>query len=467
MNWRDVKRTVVRAPQILSRKTNIGTHTVDEDYDLSYGRILSIESALNQLVKETEKNRKSHKIFIQKNEEIAQQFMVIFTSNLQNDDTLEDENFKQLWAKKESAEKYYEIIRDMAPAINMELDMLEEKINKTVKEILKMIKQIRKNHKDREMELIDMDKFSKSIEKLKNNNSNNALTVKQQENLLQLQEKFENSTKRYDTINNIMKREFPVFFNLTSKIMVPLLQIIYWSFDTIHYQYFQALSLMKPDFGIESNDFSLSKCDEVVYNYQQTVKSVLQQIESLKIIDFSKNYLKRLMNTGSNAGSANSSFNNSFNTNGSDNQQQQSNLANGMANMTLLESSRSPGITGAAASASVSDNDEKMQKNEKKSVSPTFADYEEEVPSLDNSYANNIATSEENRFEESIIDSLNNGEDTIVQVMFNYEPKEDGDLQLIKGEIIKVLDTSGGKWWQGEKKDGSTGLFPSNYVKQV
>lgn len=48
---------------------------------------------------------------------------------------------------------------------------------------------------------------------------------------------------------------------------------------------------------------------------------------------------------------------------------------------------------------------------------------------------------------------------------FDFEPQEDGELRLRKGDVIRVLDKSDANWWKGECQ-GRTGMFPVPYVKE-
>jgi len=50
-----------------------------------------------------------------------------------------------------------------------------------------------------------------------------------------------------------------------------------------------------------------------------------------------------------------------------------------------------------------------------------------------------------------------------VVAMFTYQKQNADELDFIKGSIINVLNKLDADWWMGEL-NGTTGLFPSNYV---
>ena len=55
---------------------------------------------------------------------------------------------------------------------------------------------------------------------------------------------------------------------------------------------------------------------------------------------------------------------------------------------------------------------------------------------------------------------------TTVVAAFDFEPQEDGELRLRKGDKITVLDKSDANWWKGETADKKVGMFPVPYVKE-
>ncbi|GMM36364.1 hypothetical protein DASC09_036890 [Saccharomycopsis crataegensis] len=306
----DVKRTVVRAPQIISKKANIGSHTVDIEFDELYKKLIDTENRLNQLVRETSVNVKSHKSFLNHCQEIAKDCLAILQASIdeakdENEDGTQNEyapfqtaeeieRFEYEASKREIIEKYLQTTTDMSPAIILELQQLEEKLTKTVHEILNMIKKIKKNSKERELDLLDIDKHQKSLDKL---SSKPELTAKNEEHKLTLEHKLEAATEKYTRLNETMKRELPYFFLMISQIMTPLTDIIFWSFDVVSYQYFQTVNLMKSDYGITQDKFNLGECEEVVNDFYAKVRPVNQEIQKLSIINYSKSYLQDLTNS--------------------------------------------------------------------------------------------------------------------------------------------------------------------------
>jgi signal transducing adaptor molecule len=54
-----------------------------------------------------------------------------------------------------------------------------------------------------------------------------------------------------------------------------------------------------------------------------------------------------------------------------------------------------------------------------------------------------------------------------VRALYDFNPSENGELKLQKGQILDVTDNSTfADWWKGTS-NGQTGIFPSNYVSKI
>lgn len=294
----------------MGKKAHIGTYKNDEEFDGLFAELHNAESKLNKLTKETHRNIKAHKSLINHNEQLAQQFLTIFQPTLGNskyfeasDGNLEipsdiplqtheeREKFEKESSKREIVDKYCQLIADMSPAIDAELQLMEEKIVKTVQELLHMIKQIKKMAKEREFVLLDVDKHMSSLEKHKNKKEQ---TEKTEEQIRNLESKLEKSSQNFEEINSTMKRELPYFFKMVSQLMTPLTEVMYWSFNIVNYQYFQIINMMKSDYHISDETFDFDKCTEIMDEATNRHFEVNKRVKELSIIGFSKNYLQHL-----------------------------------------------------------------------------------------------------------------------------------------------------------------------------
>ena len=49
---------------------------------------------------------------------------------------------------------------------------------------------------------------------------------------------------------------------------------------------------------------------------------------------------------------------------------------------------------------------------------------------------------------------------------YDFQPQEEGEIELKRGDPIRMLDQSDSNWWKGEVR-GNIGLFPATYVRPL
>lgn len=49
---------------------------------------------------------------------------------------------------------------------------------------------------------------------------------------------------------------------------------------------------------------------------------------------------------------------------------------------------------------------------------------------------------------------------------YDFSPEEDGEIELKRGDMIRMIDQSDPNWWKGEVR-GQIGLFPATYVRSA
>lgn len=55
----------------------------------------------------------------------------------------------------------------------------------------------------------------------------------------------------------------------------------------------------------------------------------------------------------------------------------------------------------------------------------------------------------------------------IAKVIFSYKAQQDNEMDILEGEILKVLEMGDDGWWKGEKQSGNVGDFPGSFVELV
>lgn len=54
-----------------------------------------------------------------------------------------------------------------------------------------------------------------------------------------------------------------------------------------------------------------------------------------------------------------------------------------------------------------------------------------------------------------------------VQALYNFEAEETGELSFTKGTILTITEKPDPNWWMGVDPNGTSGLIPSTYVKNI
>ncbi|VDD90992.1 unnamed protein product [Enterobius vermicularis] len=61
------------------------------------------------------------------------------------------------------------------------------------------------------------------------------------------------------------------------------------------------------------------------------------------------------------------------------------------------------------------------------------------------------------------MDSAATQQNSLVQAMFDFDAKEEGELGFMRGDIITVTKRDDNNWWEGTLNN-KTGMFPATYV---
>lgn len=51
------------------------------------------------------------------------------------------------------------------------------------------------------------------------------------------------------------------------------------------------------------------------------------------------------------------------------------------------------------------------------------------------------------------------------EVLYDFQPQQDGDLALHRGDKIAILEKMSSDWFKGKDSSNNVGVFPANYVK--
>lgn len=120
---------------------------------------------------------------------------------------------------------YQQMMEELRETLTPEIDLIESRIVAPVKDFEAILKAIRKNITKRDHKLVDYDRLNNSFTKLKEKKEK---TLKDEQNLYNLEQDFEAATADYEYYNNAMKEELPIFFEKVKALINPLFHSFYY-----------------------------------------------------------------------------------------------------------------------------------------------------------------------------------------------------------------------------------------------
>ncbi|ODV94507.1 hypothetical protein PACTADRAFT_4447 [Pachysolen tannophilus NRRL Y-2460] len=406
VDWVDIKKNVVRAPQILKNKAKVGTTTVDEEFELLSNRFYEIDEDINKLSKSVHKYHSAIISLLEFSSQLGHTMTILLDptierktidiNQLNNGEHTSLKNYENATGASERISKYLESYTSIDHGINDCLNILLESFDSQIKQLTIFLKKVKKYIKERNYSLLDYDKYIDSIENLED--KYNSLTPKQQQQLFTNKRRIEDFKVKYDTLNLNLKKELPYFFALIREAAKPLFTKIYYTQFSIMYQMHISLSNNAPQEYLGNfKDFK----KDVILEKQAKSSEIL---DSLKICNFHDEFLKTITN-----------------------------------NLILSDTYPSSSKNYSASTTNLS------RESSAKSSSKIFMN---SLPHPPPPYTRNEPAMTED----------------YCIALYDFFKVQDGDLSFKENDKIKILQRNESNgWWKGEL-NGKIGFFPRNYV---
>lgn len=281
-DWVNLKRTILRAPQIIKQKLGTGDqHPDDEQFGALYSKFIHVEQQLRALEIEVTKHAFVVKLFMQHCIGISESFGKVFDPNMEtiSPQATAIEKFGMSFSL---SQKLSAIKLKTQPNAELVLNNVKEPVTK----LLSISKNIKRNIKEREFALLDMNKYTDHLATLKSKDTV-TLTLKQEQNLVRYEKNMELSRITYERINDLFKRELPKFFELVSDFIKPLHIVLYYLQLTIHYQLLSLNEIPDEKLKLLSKE---TKMDPMVFSnhiseqYRKVHEPTVEEMNNLTII---------------------------------------------------------------------------------------------------------------------------------------------------------------------------------------
>ncbi|KAK9355700.1 BAR domain-containing protein [Lipomyces doorenjongii] len=239
MSWKGIQKSVVRAPQSLRQKFNIGEQTKDAVFIDAERRFKELEVETKKLHDESGKYFASINSMLTHQIEFSKAIEEIYNpiSGRASDPNaaIPEGNPEGIKA----CEMYREIVSDLQTTLQPELEMLDTRIVKPADELLEIVRHIRKLVVKRAHKQLDLDRHVNSLKKLQEKKEK---TLKDEKTLYKVENDVEIATQEYNYYNDLLKDDLPKLFQLETEFIRPLFQSFYYMQLNIFYTLYERMN---------------------------------------------------------------------------------------------------------------------------------------------------------------------------------------------------------------------------------
>ncbi|WPK25029.1 hypothetical protein PUMCH_002328 [Australozyma saopauloensis] len=442
MSFKGIKKSLVRAPQSLRQKMNMGEVTQDAVY-------LDAERRFKELEMETKKlSDESKRYFTAVNGMLD--YQIDFSKAIEEiykpisgrlsdpNATVPEDNPEGIKA----AEQYREVVKEMKETLKPDLELIEKRIVDPAQELLKVINSIRKMATKRDHKQVDLDRHKRTYKKYEEKKER---TVKDEEKMYAAEAEVQIAQQEYDYYNEMLKQELPVLFQMQLDFIKPLFVSFYYMQLNIFYTLYTRMEELK----IPYFDLNL----DIVEAYTAKKGNIEDLTDEIGITHFKVGHAKNKLEavkrrhqmmggpgsapnsaSGSSLPSYYQSPDSTYAQYGAGNEKQ------GFPNEKAGYSASPISATGAPASYGTQFN------------APQASSYPQPVGATTQAGA-------------LLPPPYQNAPVATCTALYDYNAQAQGDLTFTAGAVIEVVEKGDANaWWTG-RYNGQTGSFPGNYVR--
>ncbi|KAI8390053.1 hypothetical protein BD560DRAFT_379775 [Blakeslea trispora] len=306
------------------------------------------------------------------------------------------------------------------------LDSVDQFVIRPTYELQEVIKTVQKTIVKRNHKLIDYDRHRLALGKL---TSKTERSLNDEKSMIKLQSQLDTATQDYEYLNNTLKQQLPVFFNLLFQMMQPIFEHLYNLQNTI--------------FGM-----IYARCHELITaNDQQFVTHAM---------DIQAGYQWRKQQFDAQAEIENTDLLRS----------------GGKAWLTASGATNSSKLTLQERAAMKPDEHRPYDQTRQPSYSQPQHQIQQQPEQTYNENPPPSYTSQSNppstRVPPPVPPSRGSSGKTYVIALYDYDAQADGDLSFRKDDKIELVERTrdANDWWTGKLR-GAVGVFPGNYVAEL
>ncbi|KAH8166133.1 hypothetical protein CIB48_g2144 [Xylaria polymorpha] len=434
MTFRGFQKSVVRAPQQLKAKFNIGEHTKDAVFIDSERRFQELENDTKRLSDESRKYSDAINGMLQHQIDFSKAMTEIYkpiSGRVSDPDSLvvhgNPEGIR-------ACEEYEAVVKDLQDTVAPELEMIESRIMRPANELLDVLRVIRKTAVKRDHKQLDYDRHRTTLKKLQDKKEKSA---KDEKALWKAESDLEQSTQEFNYFNDLLKEELPKLFALERQFIQPLFQSFYYMQLNIFYTLHE--KMQQCDIGYFNLNLDIEEA------FLEKRGDIQEQAEKLAIVRFKTSGRQRPPKHGQKPAAI-----------------EGASPPAGLLTQDPSTSSPPPPVSPSPAAAFKYGQQTQAEPTE--NPPPPYSSISSPNPSALAAAAAGKPKPPPPKPKPSRLAGAAAVE--TVTALYDYSAQAEGDLSFRAGDIIEIVNKTqnDNEWWTG-KINGKQGQFPGNYVK--
>ncbi|CAH6722869.1 reduced viability upon starvation protein 167 [[Candida] jaroonii] len=460
MSFKGFKKSIIRTPQNIRQKFNMGEITQDAVY-------LDAERRFKELEIETKKLSDESKRYFNAVNGILD-YQIDFSKAIEEiykpiSGKLSDPNATHPEDNPEgieASEQYREVVKDLKETLQPDLELIESRIVQPAQELLKVINCIRKMATKRDHKQVDLDRHKRNHKKYQDKKER---TAKDEEKMYGAEADVAVAQQEYDYYNDMLKMELPILFQMQNDFIRPLFVSFYYMQLNIFYTLYNRMEELKiPYFDLTT---------DIMESYAFKKGNIDEQTDAIGITHFKVGHAKSKLEATKRRYAAQGGA-------GAPGQPTGPNYGiyapqNQTAPPYSPTGSTAPPGYGQPPAQQYGDYKDPNGPGYTPPASgyqapgyqaPNYAGAQSPQPSYGGapSYQSPVTPVSPNS---AIPPPVAPTAASTCTAIYEYTAQAQGDLTFPAGAVIEVIDkTDSNGWWTG-KYNGQTGAFPGNYVQ--
>lgn len=242
MSFKGIKKSIVRAPQSLRQKMNMGEVTLDAVYLDAERRFKELELETKKLSDESKRYFSAVNGMLDYQIDFSKAIEEIYkpiSGRLSDPNaTVPEDNPDGIKA----SEQYREVVKEMKETLKPDLELIEKRIVDPAQELLKVINCIRRMATKRDHKQVDLDRHKRTYKKYEEKKER---TPKDEEKMYAAEAEVQIAQQEYDYYNEMLKQELPILFQMQLDFIKPLFVSFYYMQLNIFYTLYTRMEELK------------------------------------------------------------------------------------------------------------------------------------------------------------------------------------------------------------------------------